>query len=100
MNKQGAPAQKTAFSAPGALPGSLSMDAVASLVAAVGDLTFILTRDGTILDVAVSQGELANHGFADLIGESWIETMTVESRPKAVEMLASAVHAAPRIIRV
>ncbi|WP_295632243.1 transcriptional regulator PpsR [Novosphingobium sp.] len=67
----------------------------ASLLAAVGDVTFILTGDGTIIDVAVSQGDLANHGFADWIGESWVGTMTPESRPKAIEMLQGAAAATP-----
>ncbi|WP_353226492.1 transcriptional regulator PpsR [Novosphingobium sp.] len=62
----------------------------ASLLAAVGDITFILTDDGTILDVAVPQGDLANHGFSAWVGESWVDAMTVESRSKAIEMLQSA----------
>ena len=95
MNKHIAPSRSTAFTTPGAMPGSLSADAAASLLAAVGDVTFILSADGMILDVAVSQGDLANHGFADWVGEAWIDTMTVESRPKATEMLAGATAAAP-----
>jgi len=95
MNKPIIPIRKTAFSAPDTMPGSLSAEVAASLLAAVGDVTFILSTDGKILDVAVSQGDLANHGFADWIGESWIDTMTVESRPKVVEMLASAAGATP-----
>jgi len=71
------------------MPGPLSAAAASALLAAVGDVTFILSADGTVLDVAVSQGDLANHGFAEWVGEAWIDTMTVESRPKVVEMLAA-----------
>lgn len=95
MSQQFAPSRNTAFATPGALPGLLPASVAASLLAAVGDVTFILTRDGTILDVAVSQGDLANHGFADWVGESWVEAMTPESRPKALEMLQAAAFAAP-----
>jgi transcriptional regulator PpsR len=95
MSQHIAPSRNTATLAPGILPGNLSADAAASLLAAVGDVTFILSRDGTILDVAVSQSDLANHGFADWVGESWIEAMTVESRNKATEMLQAATTAAP-----
>lgn len=95
MNQHIASSRKTAFTTPGALPGSLPAGVAASLLAAVGDVTFILSKDGTILDVAVSQGDLANHGFADWVGESWIATMTVESRPKAIEMLQGATAATP-----
>lgn len=88
MNKPLAPRRMTAFATPGALPPSLA--AVGSLLAAVGDLSFILSTDGEILDVAVSQPELANQGFADWIGSAWVDTVTVESRPKIADMLADA----------
>ncbi|WBH15595.1 transcriptional regulator PpsR [Sphingomonas radiodurans] len=74
------------------MPGQLSADVAASLLAAVGDVAFILSTQGTILDVAVSHGDLANHGFGDWIGESWGDTVTIESRPKITEMLADAVR--------
>ena len=93
MNKHIAPSRKTGFAAPGALPEPLA--AVASLLSAVGDVSFILTVEGRILDVAVSQGELANQGFADWIGSAWIDTVTEESRPKIGEMLASANDGSP-----
>lgn len=80
----------TAFTRPDAIPGELSAGTAASLLAAVGDLAFILTEDGVVLDVAVSQGDLAHHGFAGMVGESWADTMTIESRPKVDEMLAAA----------
>ncbi|WP_025293511.1 transcriptional regulator PpsR [Sphingomonas sanxanigenens] len=95
MNKQIALTRQTAFTTPGVLPGVLSAGVVGSLIAAAGDVTFILSNEGTILDVAVSQGELANHGFADWVGEAWVDTMTVESRTKAAEMLSGAKEAAP-----
>ena len=92
MNKHIAPSRKTAFAMPGALPEPLS--AFGSLFAAVGDISFILSTEGVVLDVAVSQGELGNHGFTDWIGSAWIDTMTIESRPKGIELLAAADHAA------
>ncbi len=95
MSQHIAPSRNTVFTTPGALPGPLPASVAASLLAAVGDVTFILARDGTILDVAVSHGDLANHGFADWIGELWAETMTTESRPKAIEMLQAAATATP-----
>ncbi|WP_442681099.1 transcriptional regulator PpsR [Sphingomonas sp. ASY06-1R] len=95
MNKHIAPSRQTAFKAPDAMPGPLSASVAASLLAAVGDVTFVLSETGKILDMAVSQGDLANHGFADWVGESWIDTMTVESRPKVAEMLAEAASNAP-----
>lgn len=97
MNKPIASSAKTAFTKPDTLPGPLSAGVAASLLAAVGDVAFILSADGTILDVAVSQGDLSNHGFAGWVGEPWAGTMTVESRPKVAEMLeAAGMTGAPR----
>jgi transcriptional regulator PpsR len=80
------------------MPGQLSADVAAALLAAAGDVALILSDDGMILDVAVSQSELVNHGFADWVGEAWSATVTVESRPKIAEMLDDATRAgtAPR----
>ena len=91
MNKPVAPSRKTAFANPDALPAMLSAPVAASLLAAVGDVTFILSPNGSVIDIAVSHGELANHGFAAWVGGAWADTVTTESRPKIAEMLADAV---------
>ena len=95
MNQNFASFPNPAFTKPGVLPEVLPAGVAASLLAAVGDVTFILTKEGTILDVAVSQGDLANHGFADWVDESWIGTMTEECQPKAIEMLEGASASGP-----
>ncbi|NIJ08427.1 transcriptional regulator PpsR [Sphingomonas vulcanisoli] len=87
MNKPIVPSRKTAFAKPDVMPGALSADVAAALLAAVGDVALILSADGMILDIAVSNTELANRGFADWVGSAWIDTVTAESRPKVVEML-------------
>ena len=92
MNKHTALSRRTFFSTPDALPGQLSADVAAGLLAAVGDVALILSAEGRVLDVAVSQGDLANRGFAEWVGEAWIDTVTVESRPKIEEMLGDAVR--------
>ena len=88
MNKHTSLSRNLVFSRPDVMPGQLSAGVAAALLAAVGDVAFILSADGTILDVAVSQGDLANHGFADWVGEAWLATVTVESEPKVKELLA------------
>ncbi len=93
MNKHTALSRKATFAAPDTMPGSLSASEAASLLAAVGDVTLILDADGMILDIAVAPGELANHGFVDWVGEAWVDTVTIESRPKIGEMLAAATKA-------
>lgn len=82
--------RKTAFSKPGVMPGKLSAAVAAALLAAVGDIALVLSREGTILDVAVSGAELARHNFADWVGEEWLTTVTDDSRGKIGEMLSAA----------
>lgn len=90
--------RKSAFATPDVMPGALSASVAATLLAAVGDVAFILSGDGMILDIAVSHGDLANHGLGDWVGEPWLGTVTTESKPKIVDMLADAVKpgATPR----
>ncbi len=95
MNKHVTTARNTAFSNPDVMPGPLSAHVASSLLASVGDVAFVLSADGIILDVAVSQGDLANHGFSDWIGDAWIDTVTIESKPKVLEMLAEAAADTP-----
>lgn len=93
MNKQIAPARKAAFTRPDALPSALDAGVAGALLAAVGDVALILSGDGRILDVAVSNGELAHHGLDAWIGDAFADTVTVESRDKVAEMLAAAAAA-------
>jgi transcriptional regulator PpsR len=72
------------------MPERLPASEAAALLAAASDVAFILSTEGKVLDIAVSRGDLANRGFADWVGEPWIDTVTVESRPKIVEMLTDA----------
>lgn len=90
MNMPNITPRKTAFANPHAVPGSLTAASAAALLAAVGDVTFILSDEGRILDVAVSHGDLDNHGFADWAGRLWADTVTIESRPKIDDMLAES----------
>lgn len=90
MNRLATQPRNAAFAIAGTTPGSLSASSAASLLAAVGDLTVILTAEGVVLDVAIAQGDLADRGFDAWVGGAWIDTVTVESRPKVREMLAAA----------
>ncbi|CAM3037554.1 PAS domain-containing protein [Sphingomonas antarctica] len=98
MNKPIAPPRMTGFAHSETMPGPLSPSSASSILAAVGDVTFILSPAGKILDIAVAQGELASHGFASWVGSDWVDTVTPESRGKVAEMLADAVKdgATPR----
>lgn len=67
--------------------GSLDAETAAQLVAASSDIAIVVDRKGIIRDVS---GEDSLAPTADWIGRPWVETVTVESRPKVQEMLAEA----------
>jgi transcriptional regulator PpsR len=83
----------TGFSAAGSRPGSLKADDLGALLAAACDLTLLVDSKGVIIDVAVGA-----NGFAsarDWIGKPWIDTVTIESRPKVEAIMREALKGAP-----
>ena len=90
MNMHNSSAGRTPFASSDTMTGSLSAGVAANLLAAAGDVAFILSPDGAVLDISMSEGDLAKHGFADWVGSAWIDTVTVESRAKIDDMLAEA----------
>ncbi|MEM7690622.1 MAG: transcriptional regulator PpsR [Pseudomonadota bacterium] len=67
---------------------SLDADAAMKLAMVAGDVTLVLDDTGTILDAAYDPKEFPD--FENWAGTNWIETVTDESRPKIMEMLAAA----------
>lgn len=67
---------------------SLDADAAMKLAMVAGDVTLVLDDTGTILDAAFDPREFP--AFSGWVGTNWIETVTDESRPKIMEMLAAA----------
>ena len=90
MNKHSVPTGPDAFADPVRLPGALSADVAARLLASAGDVTLLLNADGTVLDLAIANADLARFGIAGWAGRPLAETLTVESKPKLVEMIADA----------
>ena len=100
MNVDNVTSGKAPFPIPDLVRGSMPASAVSAFMAAVGDIALILSADGTVVDISVSNGELTGQGFANWVGSAWIDTVTIESRPKITEMLSEvanpAVGNAPR----
>jgi len=67
---------------------ALDADAAMKVAMLAGDVTLVLDDTGTVLDAAYDPNEFP--GFANWVGTNWIETVTSESRPKIMEMLAAA----------
>ncbi|MEM8724751.1 MAG: transcriptional regulator PpsR [Pseudomonadota bacterium] len=79
---------KHSFGQVGDLFDTLDSDAAMKLAMVAGDVTLVLDDAGTILDSAFDPNDFPE--FEDWVGTNWIETVTVESRPKVMEMLAAA----------
>ncbi len=95
MNKHHAPFRPRPFQLPDRIPGALSATVAASLLGSVGDIAFVLAADGTVLDIAIAEAELANADFAEAIGKPWIDSVCRESAGKVTVMLADAAAGTP-----
>ncbi len=62
---------------------------IGTIISSAADVALIL-EDGVIQDVAVGSSELASAGYErDWRGRPWIDTVTLESRPKIEELLGA-----------
>lgn len=68
--------------------GSLEADAAYRLAMAAGEIALVIDDSGDIKDVAISKQDFPQ--FGHWAGDNWLDTVTAESRPKIMEMLASA----------
>lgn len=59
----------------------------ASLIAAAADVALLLDNQGVIRDVSVASQDLAELVRPDWIGRPWLDTVTLESRPKVEALL-------------
>jgi transcriptional regulator PpsR len=64
--------------------------AAATLITAASDVALVIDGQGVIRDVSIGREESAIEGSADWVGRHWLETVTVESRPKVLAMLKDA----------
>lgn len=90
MDTLSAKAALDAFRAPRKTLGDLNADSAALLIAAVADVALVIDSKGVVKDVSIGSPELAREDFAKWIGQRWIDTVTVESRPKIEELLRDA----------
>ena len=85
---------KSAATAPGdtsrlTLRG-LNGDDAATLITAAADVALIVDSEGIIRDVAFGSDELSREGYGKWLGQPWVDTVTVESRPKVEALLRDA----------
>ena len=75
---------------PRGLLGSLPSEAAGVVAAAAGDVAMVIDRDGVIRDLALSSDELEREGADAWLDRRWLDTVTVESRPKVDALLRDA----------
>jgi len=69
---------------------SLSDETAAHLAANAADLALIIDDRGIIRDAAFSGEDIADQDPDEWIGRAWIDTVTVESRPKIETLIGEA----------
>ena len=69
--------------------GHLDGEAVGRIVAASADLSLVIDADGVIRDATVGT-DLESENIPGWLGRRWVDTVTVESRPKVDALLRDA----------
>jgi transcriptional regulator PpsR len=78
------------FTGPTHWLNNLTPEAAGRLITGASDIALVLDKDGIIQDVALGNEDLTREGYNNWRGRAWIDTVTVESRPKVTEMLKNA----------
>jgi transcriptional regulator PpsR len=79
------------FRQPELFLANLDADTAGNLVAAAADVVLIVDDEGIIRDMALGSNELQSQGYLEWLGKPWLQTVTIESRPKVEDMLKEAV---------
>ena len=76
----------------------MDAEAVTKLVAVTTDIALVIDRDGVVRDYSMGNDSFSRESdFSSWVGKPWVETVTVESRPKIEQLIkdASRTHPAP-----
>jgi transcriptional regulator PpsR len=75
------------FETPQLSLGDLDAETAASVIANASDVALIVDEEGVIRDLAFGSNELSGGDYRDWLGKPWVQTVTVESRPKVEAVL-------------
>lgn len=90
VTPQPSPAQRPPPAALQQVAGLLDSGAAGLLVAAATDVSLVVDSDGVIRDATVGGGDLEAENIPGWLGKRWVDTVTVESRPKIAALLRDA----------
>ncbi len=86
--------KRAGFKAPTEYLQDLSPEHMAELIGAAADIALVV-ENGIVKDVALADASLIAHGYGEAwLNKPWIDTVTVESRPK-IEALLKRDHEDP-----
>ena len=83
------------FRAPKRTLGDLDAEIAAKLIAAAADIALIIDAKGVIRDISFGSTEFAEAGYDEWVGQPFINTVTLESRPKVEELLRDSASKGP-----
>ena len=83
------------FSAPLTSLGQIDPETAGALIVSASDVALVLDREGVVRDVAFGNPDLARDAYDDWIGRRWIDTVTVESKPKIEQLIRDATTRRP-----
>ncbi len=90
MDGKAATASSARAAFPRGLLGPLDSHVAEKMAAAGGDVAMVVDRNGVIRDLALSSDQLASEGAQSWLDQPWLDTVTVESRPKVDALLRDA----------
>jgi transcriptional regulator PpsR len=79
----------SSFSAPLNWLNTLQPDVAGQVLMGASDIALVLDEDGVIHDLALANDDLAKEGLANWRGQAWIDTVTIESKSKVIDLLQS-----------
>jgi transcriptional regulator PpsR len=83
-------AARMRFSTPEIFFRSFDLASANALIAGVADVAIVLGAEGEVLDVAFSDASLAKTAYRDWVGRRFADIVSVESRPKIIDLLRDA----------
>jgi transcriptional regulator PpsR len=90
MNVMFSPKGAVPFRDPAKMLGDVDMSVTIGVLAAAGDVTFLIDPDGVIRDVALGSSAVPEARVDDWVNQRWVDIVTTDSRVKIEEMLSEA----------
>lgn len=86
---------RSGFKSPADFLHGLGPDALGELIGASADIALVL-ENGIVRDIALANESLIENGYGEeWLGKAWIDTVTIESRPKIEALLSSEPNDVP-----